>query len=105
MLEGAGMTRVVYITALCTVLTSVADPDPDPVVLGHPDSGKTRIRVLYPQKDPCNYNFLVIENCLKYSFVKIILLSLILSVIRCLDLVRKCHTKLLILLNIKNISK
>ena len=32
-------------------------------------------------------------------------LSLILSVIGCLDLVRKCHTKLFILFNIKNISK
>ena len=69
----------------------------DPVFLGHPDPGpgKYRIRILYPQKDPCNYNYLVIKNCLKYSFVKIIFLSLILSVIRCLDLVRKCHTKII----------
>ena len=29
-------------------------PDPDP------DSGKYRIRILYPQKDPCNCNFFVI---------------------------------------------
>ena len=32
-------------------------------------------------------------------------LSLIKSVIQCLDLVRKCHKKLFILLNIKNIFK
>ena len=57
---------------------SVADPDPDPVFLGHPDPvpGKyrIRIRILYPQKDPCNSN-----------------LSFILCVIRCLSLVWKCH--------------
>ena len=48
--------------------------DPDPVFLGHPnpDPGKYRIRILHPQKDPCNLNFLVKENCLKYSFVQII---------------------------------
>ena len=32
------------------------DPDPDPVFLGHPDPdsdpGKSRIRILYPQKKP-----------------------------------------------------
>ena len=43
-------------------LNGVADPDP--VFLGHPDldpdPGKYRIRILYPQKDPCNSNFLVI---------------------------------------------
>ena len=32
------------------VQTSVADPDP----------GKYRIRILYPQKDPCHSNFLAI---------------------------------------------
>ena len=32
----------------------------------------TRIRILYPQKDPCNLVFLVKYHCLKYSFVKII---------------------------------
>ena len=34
----------------------------DPVFLGQPDPdpGKYRIRIVYPQKDPCNYNFLVI---------------------------------------------
>ena len=26
-----------------------------------PDSGKYRIRILYPQKDPCNSNFFVIK--------------------------------------------
>ena len=35
----------------------------DPVFLGHPDldldPGKYRIRILYPQKDPWNSNFLV----------------------------------------------
>ena len=39
-------------------------PDPDPVFLVHPDPdpdpGKYRIRILYPQKDPCNSNLLVI---------------------------------------------
>ena len=40
--------------------------------LGHLDLGKNRIQILYPQKDPCNKNFLVIYNCPKYSFVKII---------------------------------
>ena len=34
-----------------------------------PDPGKYRIRILYPQKDPCNANFLVKYICLKYSFV------------------------------------
>ena len=33
----------------------------DPVFLGHPDldqdPGKYRIRIIYPQKDPCNSNF------------------------------------------------
>ena len=38
---------------------SVADPDPDPVLLGHPDPGKYRIRILYLQKDPYNSNFLI----------------------------------------------
>ena len=35
----------------------------DPVFLGHPDPdpGKYRIRILYPQKDPCNSKFLVIK--------------------------------------------
>ena len=34
----------------------------DPVFLGHPDPdpGKYRIRILYPQKDPWNSNFLFI---------------------------------------------
>ena len=38
---------------------SVADPDPDPVFLGHPDpdAGKYRIRILYPQKDPMLFKF------------------------------------------------
>ena len=82
--------------------TSVADPDP--VFLGHPDPdpGKYRIRILYQQKDPCNSNFHVKYNCLKYRFVQIIFIFDF--VIRCLDLVRKCHKKIFILLNIKNIS-
>ena len=57
------------------------------------------------KKTPCNSNFLVIK-CLKHSFVQIIFLSLILSVIIiflslilsvivCLDLVRKCFKKYL----------
>ena len=66
------------------ILTSVADPDPvflghpdpDPVFLGHPDPdpdpGKYRIRILYPQKDPCILIFLFKYHCLKYSFVRII---------------------------------
>ena len=34
----------------------------DPVFLGHPDPdpGKYRTRIIYPQKDPCSSNFLVI---------------------------------------------
>ena len=46
----------------------------DPVFLGHPnpDPGKYRIRILYPQKDPCSLVILVKYHCLKYSFVKII---------------------------------
>ena len=36
---------------------SVADPDPDPVFFGHPDPGKYRIRILYPQKDPMLFGF------------------------------------------------
>ena len=50
------------------VLFSVADLDR--AFLGHPDSdpGKYRILILYPQKDLCNYDFLVIY-CLEYSFV------------------------------------
>ena len=47
----------------------------DQVFLGHLDPEKYQIRILYPQKDPCNSNILVIQNCLKYSLVKIILLS------------------------------
>ena len=72
----------------CSLKSSFADPDP--AFLGHPDpdQGKYQIRILYPRKYHCNYNFLVILNCLKYSFVKIICLSLISSVIRCLDLVK-----------------
>ena len=41
------------------------------------------------KKDPCNSYFLVLYNCLNNSLVKIIFLSLILSVIKCLDLVYK----------------
>ena len=55
----------------------------DTVSLGHsdPDPGKYWNRILYLQKDPCNSKFLVIYNCLKYSYVSNVL-SLILSVIR-----------------------
>ena len=41
----------------------------------------------------------------KYNFVKIFFLTLILSVIRYLDMVINAIKKLFILLNIKNISK
>ena len=70
----------------------------DPVFLGHPDPdpdpGKYRIRsrILFPQKDSCNSNFLVIKLS-KIQFRPNTFLSLILSVIGCLDLVRKCHNK------------
>ena len=47
----------------------------DPFFLGHPDSDpgtyRIRIRILYKQKDPCNSNFVVIQNSVNYSFVKI----------------------------------
>ena len=33
---------------------------------------RIRIRILYPQKDPCNLIFLIKYHCLKYSFVQII---------------------------------
>ena len=43
------------------VENSVVDPDPDLVFLDHPDPdpGKYRIRILYPQKAPCNSKYLV----------------------------------------------
>ena len=72
--KGGGRVRIVYRNRFLSqpVSTSVADP----VFLGHPDPdpdpGKYRIRILYPENDPCNYNFLVIKNCLKYSFIQII---------------------------------
>ena len=46
---------------LTIVCCSVADPDP--FFVGHPDPdpGKYGIRILYPPKDPCNSNFLVIK--------------------------------------------
>ena len=43
--------------------SSVADPDQAVLVFlchPYPDPGQYRIRILYPQKDPCNSNFLVI---------------------------------------------
>ena len=79
----------------------------NPVFFGHPDPdpGKYRIRILYPQKTPCYSNFLVIKLCKTqfrpYNFLIFDFkwhnnfLSLILSVIWCLDLVRKCHKKYL----------
>ena len=50
---------------LLSRIGSVADLDLDPVrsgFLGHPDSDprKNWIRILYPQKDPVNSNFLVL---------------------------------------------
>ena len=55
-------------------MTQLFISDPDPVFFGppDPDPGKYRIRILYPQKDPCNLIFLVKYHCLKYSFVQII---------------------------------
>ena len=50
----------------------------------------TWIRILYPQKDPCNSNFLLIKLS-KIQFLPNKFLSLILSVIGCLDLLRKCQ--------------
>ena len=67
------------------VICSVADPDP----VGSGLFLITRIRTLYPLKDPV--------NCF---FIKILFLSLISSVIRCLHLVGKCHNTIF-LLNIR----
>ena len=77
--------------------SSVADSDPGPVgsgLFGSPGSGSGKIQDLDPlsSKDPCNSNFLVIKLS-KIQFRPNNFLSLILSVIRCLDLVRKCHKK------------
>ena len=68
----------------------------DSVFLGHPDP-------FIHKQTPCYSNFLVIKLS-KIQFRPNIFF-LILSVIGCLDLVRKCHKKVFILLNIKNISK
>ena len=81
-------------------ITSVADPDPvGSGLFGSPGSGSGKIpdpviRIVYPQKDPCNSNFpgLVIKLS-KIKFCPNNFLSLILSVIGYLDLVRKCHKK------------
>ena len=78
-----GLSKGSLTTVTHGVESSVAEQDP------HPGKNRFRIRILYPQEDPCNLNFLVIINCFKYSFVK----KIILSVIRCLDLVRKCQKK------------
>ena len=50
----------------------------DPVFLGHPVF--SRIRILYPQKDPRNSNFLVIKKLSKIQFSPTNFLSLISSV-------------------------
>ena len=75
----------------------------DPVFLGDLDPGKYRIWILYPQKGPCNSNLLVIKVS-KIQFPNNFF-SVILTVIGCLDLVRKCNEKIFTLLSIKNISK
>ena len=69
-------------------------PDPDP--------GKYRI--LYPQKDPCNSNFLVIKLS-KIQFRTNNFLSLILGVIGCLDLLRKYQEKNIYFANHQKLSK
>ena len=68
---------------------SVADPDP--VFLGHPDpdSGKYRIRILYPHKKNLIILIFSLYTLSKIQFRQINFLSLILSVIRCLDLGKK----------------
>ena len=84
--------------------SSVADPDPDPVgsgLYGSPGSGSGSF---IHKKTPCYSNFLVIKlskiqfrpnNFLSLILsVIIIFLSLILSVIGCLYLVRKSKTYL-----------
>ena len=88
------------------VFISVADPDPDPVFF------VTRIRIntgsrsgsFVYKKTPCYSNFLVIKLSKiqfrpnNFSLILsgiIFFLSLILSVIGCFDLVRKCHKKYL----------
>ena len=93
-------------------VSSVADPYPDPVrsgLFGHPkpDPGiyRIRIRILYPQKNHVIHYFLVIKlskiqfrpnNFFIFDFKwHNNFLSLILSVIGCLDLVRKCPKKYL----------
>ena len=53
---------------------------------------RNRIQILYPQKYHCN-SYKSVYNTL----VKIIFNSLILSVIRCLNLVRKCHETIIYL--------
>ena len=67
---------------LLGVLGSVADP----VFFGHPDPDPD------PQKGPYNSNF---SRYIKLSIIQFrqnyFFLSLILSVIICLDFVRKCH--------------
>ena len=89
------------------VCSSVADP----VFFGHPDPDpdpgkyRIRIRIIYQKKDPCYLNFLVIKlskiqfrsnNFFIFDFKwHTNLLSSILSVIGCLDLVRKYHKKYL----------
>ena len=80
------------------LLTSVADPDSDPIRSGlfrSPGSRSGKIPDHVSKKDPCNSKFLIIWNCVKYSFVKIIFSSLILSVIRWLDLVSNYYNKII----------
>ena len=63
-------------------------------LFGSPGSGSEKIPDPLSTKGPCNSNFLAIKLC-KIQFHLNNVLSLILSVKGCLDLVRKCHTKYL----------
>ena len=63
-------------------------------LLGHLDPGNTGSRSFIHKKTPVILTF-SLYKFLKYCFVKIIFFTLILSVIRCLDLVWKCYNNYL----------